>query len=398
MRLLMYEWTAYMQEDLKAVLNKLGIEFEGFSYQFEMEEGLYSDDYFLRNFGRILREGTFDAVISLNYWPLVAECCHRENRPYIAWVYDCPLPIKRFETFSYPTSHVFLFDRVQYEDFVSRGYQTVYHMPLAVNVDRLDEIRLTSDEIKQYGCDVSFVGNMYASDYLDLRLRLNEYERGYLEGLIETQYRVYGLYYIGEMLGESLLDPMQKRFEGPEEPDEERKELFRKYVELCLGREITRRERLLLLSAVSARHHLKLYANAVEKMLVKADYRGTVDSHYSMPKVFRASKINLNITYKQITVGMPLRVLDIMGAGGFLLSNYQEELVENFRPGIDCVIYESVADAIQKVEYYLQHEDERREIAANGHEAARRFSYERQLDHIFTVVFGAGYGQSGISE
>ena len=38
--------------------------------------------------------------------------------------------------------------------------------------------------------------------------------------------------------------------------------------------------------------------------------------------MFANSKVNLNITLRNIKTGIPLRALDIMGAGGFLLTNY----------------------------------------------------------------------------
>ncbi len=72
--------------------------------------------------------------------------------------------------------------------------------------------------------------------------------------------------------------------------------------------------------------------------------------------------------------------------------------MENFRPGVDCVIYESIEDAVAKAEYYLEHEEERQEIAHNGHEAVKRFSYENQLDKMFRIVFGDQYRQSSSSK
>lgn len=54
---------------------------------------------------------------------------------------------------------------------------------------------------------------------------------------------------------------------------------------------------------------------------------GAVDYYEVMPHVFKQSKINLNITLRSIQSGMPLRAWDIMGAGGFLLSNYQADFL-----------------------------------------------------------------------
>ena len=93
---------------------------------------------------------------------------------------------------------------------------------------------------------------------------------------------------------------------------------------------------------------------------------GPVEYFNEMPQVFRCSRINLNITLRSILTGIPLRALDVMGAGGFLISNYQSEIPEYFVPGEDLVVYEDYEDLCTKVEYYLSHESERREIAING--------------------------------
>ena len=87
-----------------------------------------------------------------------------------------------------------------------------------------------------------------------------------------------------------------------------------------------------------------------------------------MPLVFKQSRINLNIALRGIKSGIPLRAYDIMGAGGFLLSNFQADFLEYFIPGEDFVYYESKEDLLKKVDYYLAHEEERKAIARNGYD------------------------------
>ncbi|MBC5712643.1 glycosyltransferase family 1 protein [Roseburia sp. BX1005] len=97
-----------------------------------------------------------------------------------------------------------------------------------------------------------------------------------------------------------------------------------------------------------------------------------------MPCVFHLSKINLNISLRSITSGIPLRCLDILGTNGFPLTNYQPELAEFFIPDEDFVMYESEDDFLQKIEYYLSHEAERKEISYNGWKKVNQnFSYEK---------------------
>lgn len=75
-----------------------------------------------------------------------------------------------------------------------------------------------------------------------------------------------------------------------------------------------------------------------------------------MPLVFHYSKINLNITSKSIHDGLPLRIFDVLGCGGFLLTNYQTELAQWFTPGRDLECYTGEDDLLEKVDYYLTHE------------------------------------------
>lgn len=57
--------------------------------------------------------------------------------------------------------------------------------------------------------------------------------------------------------------------------------------------------------------------------------------------------------------------MDIMGSGGFLLTNFQSDLLDFFVPGEDFAFYESETDFINKIRYYLSHETERIQIVAN---------------------------------
>lgn len=106
-----------------------------------------------------------------------------------------------------------------------------------------------------------------------------------------------------------------------------------------------------------------------------------------MPFVFAHSKINLNISLRSITSGIPLRALDVMGCGGFLLSNYQPELNDYFSNGVEYAYFDSPEDLLTKTDYYLSHPKERADIATNGHaRVVRDFSYEHQLEQIFSLL------------
>ena len=79
--------------------------------------------------------------------------------------------------------------------------------------------------------------------------------------------------------------------------------------------------------------------------------------------------------------------MDIMGAVGFLLTNYQADFLEYFTPDNDFVYYESIDDLIRKCDYYIKHEDERKAIALNGYNKVKEFhNYKVRLNDIFKIA------------
>ena len=67
-----------------------------------------------------------------------------------------------------------------------------------------------------------------------------------------------------------------------------------------------------------------------------------------------------------IQSGLPQRIWDVLGCGGFLLTDYQSEIPEYFTIGKELECYEDISELKEKAAYYLDHDDIRREIADNG--------------------------------
>ena len=112
---------------------------------------------------------------------------------------------------------------------------------------------------------------------------------------------------------------------------------------------------------------------------------GRVDYKTQMPLVFAESRINLNITLRSIHSGIPLRVLDIMACGGFVLTNWQPEIEEYFTDGKEVVMFHNLEECMNQIDYYLSHEEERKQIAENGQKKVREaFSYQTGLARLFS--------------
>ncbi len=78
------------------------------------------------------------------------------------------------------------------------------------------------------------------------------------------------------------------------------------------------------------------------------------------------------------------RHFEINSCGGFQLSYYVEGLERHYRIGEEIAVYESVDQMIEKVRYYLRHEEEREEIAQRGYERTLR---EHRMEQRFQRIF-----------
>lgn len=388
MKILMLEWKSFGNYDILSAFRELGhtVKTIPFSnkevhHNEETESELVTQ---IRSFGP-------DFVFSFNYFPVVSLACKKTDMRYVAWVYDNPYVLLYSYTIIYPGNYVFVFDKELYLEFHSAGISTVHYMPLAANTDRLSSMTDLEAFRESTYCnqsDIAFIGSLYTEkhQFYNRLNGINEYTRGYLEGIISAQKHVYGYNFIQEILTRDIIDELMRVL--PMEPDSTSVETVEYlYAQYVINRRITAIERTELLTAIGQKYPFDLYTPRQDIKLPGCINHGPVDYYDSAPYVFKNTKINLNITLRSIKSGIPLRAFDILGAGGFLLTNYQSDFADCFVPGEDFVYYESKDDLLNKIDYYLSHEDERRAIAANGFaRTAANHTYRHRAEEILTYL------------
>ena len=368
MRILFYCSASYYEYDLFLIFKEKSILYDTFSWSFKDKN---NDDSFLSHMNRTYNMNHYDFVFSINYWPLLSVLCQEHSLPYISWCYDNPLNVRNIElTLGNPVNKLYCFDKKQAQGYIDAGFTNVYHLPLGINAKRLSKISVTSPQCNRYHAEVSFVGKLYESATDWILSHIDDYHKGFLQAVINAQSNLYGAYLIDQVITDEYMNDLNHVFIR----DASIQEFTLKKEELiyALSCEVTRRERIILLTLCGSRFQTHFYSYNESSIINGVHKHSSVDYKTEMPYIFAASKINLNPSLCAIQTGIPLRALDIMGCGGFLLSNYQEELDELFCNGQDCVLYESMEDAIAKIRYYLSHEDIRSQIALNG----RRRTFE----------------------
>lgn len=377
---LVYRWKAYNQRDVEEALQNAGIELTFFDLAYKsMDE----DNVFEEKVVRLLREDSFDFVFSINYFTILSNACERAGVPYISWLCDSRLLTMHNNSVFNACNRIFVFDRVDYAEFRRLGAK-VFYLPLAANVARMDRVRSGETRI----AEISFVGSMYAkkNEYDKCKGELTQYLQGYFDAALRAQTDVYGEDVIGELLTDDIVLKLGACLSF-EKARESFSSLPLAFAVTHLGFKLANIERTKLLTLLSEHFPVALYSDAPLSDAAGIDYRGTVDYWTQMPKVFYNSRINLNVTMRNIRTGLPLRMFDIMGCEGFLLTNYQAEIASLFEPGRDLVVYESFDDCLKKAGYYLEHEDERRTIAENGYrKICAHHTYDHRIAEMFEIL------------
>ena len=319
--------------------------------------------------------------------------CARLLMSYISLIADSPVLELYSKSLSNSVNRVFLFDKMLFNEFEPYNKEHIFHIPLATNVRRNDEVikNASAQENRKFTSDISFIGSTYQEKCPFNRAILPEYEKGYVDGIINAQLGVYGYNFIEDMLTddmtERLLNCIPQHYEFPEGYRANNKALL---AQEYLSVKVAEQERLRLLKMLSDSFNVDIYTGSDTSSMPHIHNKGFAKSLTEMPVIFHNSKINLNITAKSIRSGLSLRIFDVLGCGGFLITNYQAELPEFFEIGKDLVAYESENHLKELCAYYLTHDDERNEIARHGYETVvNNHTYDIRMLQIIDKSFPA---------
>lgn len=332
-------------------------------------------------------------VFSINFFPAIAEVCHIYKILYFCWTVDSPVIELFSKSVRYDTNRIFLFDRTQYDYFHRFNPENIFYLPLAAASDRFDRVlsNVSERDADRYACDISFVGSLYSEKNPFKNMKLPEYVSGYIKGIVEASLRVYGCNFTEEILTDGCVKAIKEnsdRFYAAKDSivNPDRYVAAHSYV----GFQIAETERIRTLNILAGYFNVDLFTESDCTPLKNVHVHGGVKTLTEMPVIFNRSRINLNMTIKPIQTGLPLRIFDIMGCGGFCMTNYQEELDDLFEIGVDLEAYGSMEELVDKCAYYLEHEDERMKIAGNGYrKVSELHTYRLRMLEMLSSAFPA---------
>ena len=419
MKITFYRYGSICEPDIIGAFRTAGYSVS--EYGLEITEKEHTAAELVPLFSRCLMDHPCDMIFSINFFPFVSEIAKIMHIPYVSWTVDSPVMELYTSSITNPYNFTFMFDRADAEELAPLNPGHIFHLPLATNVKDKDSVitgyseycknrelpagsntashRITGfehpDTPGYYGHDITFIGSLYTekSPYDKLPADAPAYMRGYLDALMESQLLVYG----DNFLEKALKDDVVKAFADAHpsfyrpQSEEQRQYLTDRMTlsRLYMGNKIAAMERTSFLKALSDFYpqDTAIFTGSDTSSMPHIKNMGLAKSLTEMPVIFNSSRINLNFTSKSIRTGLPLRIFDILGSGGFCLTNYQSELTDIFTPGEHLDYYGSREELLEKSRYYLDHEKERKEIAAAGYEEVKKkHTWDIRVQEMFALI------------
>ena len=384
MQILLVENDNIWMAGILLALEKMGHEVT--IYQKSMQE-LAGDEELTREMEIFLKDNRMDFVLSVVFSKEVARVTNQLGLKYAAWFVDSPAYPAWVPEAEYDNCYLFYFDYREYEIKKKSGQSNAFHLPLAADMIWNGQLVITDDDIQKHACNMSFVGGLYTQNLYDHMIGKFPAEmQEAFTVLIENSALVWDgqdRLHMPPELVQAVRQKCPQVFYPCDMPDE----YFLRTS--LLGRKLSQVERMLLMDLLAQQFDIHLYTRDTEQ--VPAGVRRFPPVHHlkEAPKVFYSSKINLNITLRSIASGVPARVFDVMSVGGFMLSNWQEEIPELFVEDKEIVTYKSPEELVDKADYYLKHENERTRVAVNGYRKVKeQHTYEQRLERIISILQG----------
>ncbi len=308
--------------------------------------------------------------------------------PHICWMVD---PLVNFspgvfdKRLIHPQNYYFAYCKGQVEVFRKKGFENINYLPPAVDFDKKPFKDLKEEE---YLHDISFIGalqdnnhstyhNLFLPDILKhLNTHINFIDSLKWHRLLDLMQTAIKLQSdnIDDFIMPQIVEALKEEGNIDLPPREWRKdypELTYKSLIYSLAKEVVPIQRKAYIQALTSKgKQVDIYGNKLWGEIDDAylSYHGMAELSQERPHIYQHSKINLNLTRFYALNAIPGRVFDILGSGGFVMTNYSPVIEECFEIDKEIVCFESADELIEKVQYYLENPIERKEIALRGYQ------------------------------
>lgn len=377
-------------------LDKLGVDYEVYPKFLEIT---FPDEDEIEDIYQYLLRHKITLIITIDLVDNLVLAAKRAGIGYLSIIWDAPyLPL--FSKYGRMDHCWFsVFDKMDLARFKERLVPHIIYQPLSVDDVAIDEWKRNDASEQGYENEICFLGSLYDGNFFDeFCMNMPQPLMDYCIDIFEkAAFHWDGINRVYGTVNDELLTLIRKTTPGFQMVNFFEIEDARYFESSYLIRKIAYIERVCTLNMLAERYAVTLYTSSAiaGRVLENVKIMPPVSAGYDSYKIFQSSKINLNISLKGIEAGTPLRVLDIMGAGGFVITNYCTETAELFEEDKEIVMFRTLEELVQKVSYYLEHEEERKQIARAGHQKVLEcYTYEKKMKYLIEWVTKNGEGDA----
>jgi spore maturation protein CgeB len=311
---------------------------------------------------------------------LLMEALNRLRLPSVSWYVDSPAII--LNLYAGPKSdltHIFVWDPTYVPEVKALGFTQVHTLPLGTDPETFHP--QVAANLGRWRSRVAFVGNSMTPPLVKKLERLPSSPE-FLELFRQLQeaYQAQPHRRLNLLLAERGLagHPLIKQMNVSELTD----------LEAAIIWSATRNYRLECVRQL-APFHPTIYGDSGWRQLVGPSFRLAPEVNYydDLPAIYGATAVNFNATSLQMKAAVNQRVFDVPAAGGFLITDFKEQLAEVLEPGKESVCYHQPEEIPDLVRFYLHHPEARERIVARARaRVLREHTYRHRLQEMLAVL------------
>lgn len=394
MRILFCEWGAPNEAVIAKTLRDLG----HFVRELKMKElpqrEVEEEVIFLAH---AANEYHAELYFTVDYFPNLAMAAKRAGILYYSWLFHLP----QWNLYSYqaqlPCNRIFIFDKMQIKDLRQQNINTTQYISLPADKQILENaLEGAATKCYRFQGDVSYVGavldnGVNSGTKFTAEARNDERFAKLVEVIKEKKFS-YGNQVLYRGVPDDVIEFLSEETAG----DKNNYFFARKediIIQSVLARKITAEERKTACRMLARKFDLKVYSESNLERYPEINNLGPVNMLKEAPLIYNQSKVNVYVAPRCIRSGIPQRVLEIIACRGFLITNYQEDLAQEFEEDREIVMFRNLDELVSKTAYYLTHEQERQEIIRAGYEKVlREYNYAEKLRKILDAKSGSSFG------
>ncbi|MBP7562186.1 MAG: glycosyltransferase [Candidatus Cloacimonetes bacterium] len=295
--------------------------------------------------------------------------------PYASWFVDSPnVILSCFKQNISDYCSIFVWDRDYIDDLIKTGYPYVDYLPLATSSDIFYPKSLS----KIY--DVSFVGSsMVYATHKNMKSFIHRPDLLHILEDVSNEFIRLKTRHVEHAVKKLTSGHTEIFFEDNDQKDD--------FYAAVLWRS-TQKYRL------SGLLELETFSPVISgdenwQRLLPFSFRKLPERWYyeDLADFYNQSKINFNMTSLQMKNAVNQRVFDVPACGGFILTDYKEQLNEIYDLSNDIAYFKEIGEIKELVKYYLANLNVCEKMASNArNKVLKAHTYAHRINEMINIM------------